>query len=387
MANIIDYVNNYGDKGFDEIEFNDVDALVFSQLAYIDFTDVVADFESDVRVSLHEVSQQFFEIHSDEEIEKQYSIIYKAINLMRQLANTKRYSGVKLLRFVNNVDDEIDKQFSAINFYVTDDLAVIAYKGTDTSITGVKESAMLSYMFPVPAQIEGLYYLQETAPRTNRDIIVLGHSKGGNLATFAAVNCSNSLKKKIKYVYEFDAPGFPKDFTERYDYVQFKDSIKSFIPQRSVFGVMLYHNNDLKIVKSLNENIKQHQADSWVIEDKDFVLESETDEVSKFIDTYIKQVSRDVGMEDIEESFDAFFEVMEDLGIVNYEALKNTSMTTWFKALGAIKGIGYEKREALFNLIKNAFKDYQSLKSKEKAERKEKEKEEKEKEKKSKDDK
>ena len=70
----------------------------------------------------------------------------------------------------------------------------MAFRGTDTSITGVKESAMLSYMFPVPAQIEALYYFQETASLTEGDVRVCGHSKGGNLAVFAAVSCSNSLK-------------------------------------------------------------------------------------------------------------------------------------------------------------------------------------------------
>lgn len=376
MANIIDYINNYGDKTFEELEFNDIDALVFSQLAYINYDKVVGEQTSDVRVSLKEASEQYFELHSEEEIAAEISIVEKAIQLLKQCANTARYSNIKLLRFVNNVDEEIDKQFSAINFYLNDELAVIAYKGTDTSLTGVKESAMLGYMFPVPAQIEGLYYLQETAPRTNRKIIVLGHSKGGNLATFAAVNCSNSLKKKITAVYEFDAPGFPLEFTQRYDYVQFKDKIKSYIPTRSIFGVMLYHNNDIKIVQSINENIKQHQVDSWVIDGKDFVLESETDEVSKFVDVYVKQLSRDLGEDNIEESFDAFFEILENLGIVNYDALKKSDVSTLFKAFLAIKSIQAEKREAVTQLVKNALKDFQALMKKERAAKKEKDNEE-----------
>ncbi len=370
MANIIDYINNYGDKTFDELEFNDIDALVFSQLAYIDYNKVVGELSSDVRVSLKEVNEQYTELHKDDNLDNEISVVLKAIQLLDQCAHTKRYSNTKLLRFVNNVDEEIDKQFSAINFYINDETAVIAYKGTDTSLTGVKESAMLGYMFPVPAQIEGLYYLQETAPRTNRRLIILGHSKGGNLATFAAVNCSNSLKKKIDAIYEFDAPGFPLEFTQRYDYIQMKEKIKSFIPTRSIFGVMLYHNNDIKIVKSLNENIKQHQVDSWVIEDKDFVLEKETDEVSKFVDVYVKKLSQDLGEESIEESFDAFFEILENLGIVNYDALKKADMSTMFKALLAIKSIKAEKREAVVSLLKNGFKDFQSLMRKERAAKK-----------------
>ena len=109
-------------------------------------------------------------------------------------ADTRRYGNTRLSSYVNNVNIKIDKQFSAVGFHLNDGSLLVAFRGTDTSITGVKESAMLSYMFPVPAQIEALYYFQETASLSEGDVRVCGHSKGGNLAVFAAVSCSNSLK-------------------------------------------------------------------------------------------------------------------------------------------------------------------------------------------------
>ena len=136
---------------------------------------------------------------------------------------------------------------SAIHFLLDDGCDVVAFRGTDVTVTGVKESAMLSYMFPVPAQIEALYYFQETCMRHSGDIILCGHSKGGNLAVFAAVNCSNSLKKRLKAVYEDDAPGFPKYFFDRYDYCHIKDKIHFFTPQGSIIGRMLFHDTELFI--------------------------------------------------------------------------------------------------------------------------------------------
>lgn len=85
---------------------------------------------------------------------------------------------------------------------------VVAFRGTDVTVTGVKESAMLSYMFPVPAQIEALYYFQETSMLHSGDIILCGHSKGGNLAVFAAVNCSNSLKSGLQPCMKMMHPAF-----------------------------------------------------------------------------------------------------------------------------------------------------------------------------------
>lgn len=93
----------------------------------------------------------------------------------------KRFQNIILCDYINNVSDDIDKQFSAIHFLLDDGCDVVAFRGTDVTVTGVKESAMLSYMFPVPAQIEALYYFQETCMRHSGDIILCGHSKGGIL--------------------------------------------------------------------------------------------------------------------------------------------------------------------------------------------------------------
>ena len=124
------------------------------------------------------------------------------------------------------INDAIDKQFAAVNFVLDQqENIVVAFRGTDVTVTGVKESAMLSYMFPVPAQIQALHYFQETAMTYKGDVRICGHSKGGNLAVFAGVSCSNSLKKRIVGVYQNDAPGFPKHFYDRYDYQQIKDKI------------------------------------------------------------------------------------------------------------------------------------------------------------------
>lgn len=227
MNNMLDYIEEYGDFSFKEKAFNEVDNLIFSQLAYTDFKDI-ADKQS---VSLLKGAKLFFAMYTQEEIENLIAISVKSADLLKKCSMTKRFSNVIMCDYINNVNDDIDKQFSAIHFLLDDGSDVVAFRGTDVTVTGVKESAMLSYMFPVPAQIEALYYFQETSMLHSGDIILCGHSKGGNLAVFAAVNCSNSLKKRIKAVYEDDAPGFPKYFFDRYDYCQIKDKIHLITPR------------------------------------------------------------------------------------------------------------------------------------------------------------
>ena len=231
MAHYEAYIARYGDRDFNEMPFNEVDGLIFSQLAYVDYAGIVGGVDAQFQTLLDDAARQYFALHPAEEIDNEIGIVQKAIYLLQLCADTRRYGNTRLSAYVNNVNIKIDKQFSAVGFHLNDGSLLVAFRGTDTSITGVKESAMLSYMFPVPAQIEALYYFQETASLTEGDVRVCGHSKGGNLAVFAAVSCSNSLKKRIRGVYEYDAPGFPEPMVHRYDYLEMRDRLFSYVPQ------------------------------------------------------------------------------------------------------------------------------------------------------------
>lgn len=366
MAHMTDYIKEYGGYTFEEKPFNEVDNLIFSQLAYVDYAGIVAGFDSDVETSLPRAAELFWSLHSEDEMEDDLSIVRKAAYLLRECAEAKRFKGTTLLRYVNNVNTRIDKQFSAVNFYLDDGTALIAFRGTDSSLTGVKESAMLSYMFPVPAQIEALYYFQETASLSRRKVRVCGHSKGGNLAVFAAVSCSNSLKKNIIAVYEDDAPGFPKEMIERYDYLQMKDRIFSFVPEDSVIGCLLEHNSSTKIVKSENDGLKQHQASSWLVENDHFVYADGRDERSLFVEKYIKKLLQDVGPENIENVFETLFGFFEDAGITDYESLKDIDLTSLIRAFSSIKGITEEERKLIEQTLRLAFADFSRMIYKEK---------------------
>lgn len=361
MGNINTYIDEYGEKSFKDAPFNEVDALIFSQLSYVNYSALVGGFDSEVEITLKDTAEGFFSLYDDKTIEEYPPIVNKAIMLLKQCSESSRYKNIKLLRFVNNVNDKIDKQFSAITFYINNNCAVIVYRGTDTSVTGVKESAMLSYMFPVPAQIQGLYYLQESGTLADRDIIVCGHSKGGNLATFSAVNCSNSLKKKIIGVYEFDAPGFNQEFINRHDYIMMQNRIFSYIPQSSIIGCLFYHNSKRQVVKSVNENLKQHQASSWVTENNKFVFVSETDDLSKFIEKYIKKLIDTVGEDNIEELFETIFDFIESTGIKDFEDMKAFDIVRFIKALNSIKSIDDDKKQLIENTIKQALKEFTGL--------------------------
>lgn len=227
---------------------------------------------------------------------------------------------------------------------------------------------MLSYMFPVPAQIESLYYFQECAMMHSGDIRIVGHSKGGNLAVFAAVNCSNSLKKRIKAVYEDDAPGFPKWFFDRYDYKQIEDKIHLYTPQGSIIGRMLYHDKKPIIVKSTNTGLKQHQVSSWVIEDDHPATEEKYDAMSDFTEDYINTLIDYVGDDDLALFFDTLEYLAESIGIDDFYDIKTIDIKKCISLIDNFSKLDEKQKDRFKQIIKKASADFAKEYISEKAE-------------------
>jgi hypothetical protein len=355
MQGLLEYISDYGNFSFDEKPFNAIDGLIFSQLVYTDFDGII---QNDNKVFLCDAAMKFFAKHTDEEIENLIGISVKSAKLLMSCAKTRRFGWVQLCYYVNNVNDEIDKQFAGINFLLDDDNVLIAFRGTDVTVTGVKESAMLSYMFPVPAQIEALYYFQETAMLSKGNIYVCGHSKGGNLAVFAAVNCSNSLKKRIVGVYEYDAPGFPKWFFERYDYKQIEDKIHLYTPQTSIIGRMLHHNVKPIIFESINSGLKQHQVSSWVIDGDDFITFDKYDYTSDFAAEYFNKLIDYVGYDDLELFFDTLEYVLLKMGVDDFYDMKSIDIKKAIGLIDSVATLDDEHKERFKGILKKIISDF-----------------------------
>lgn len=353
MQYLTQYLNRYGSFTFDEKKLCELDALIFSQLAYIDFDGVVEN----EAITLENAVSKYFSLHSQQDIDSLIGISEKAVRLLELCAKTLRFGQVKICNFVNNINDEIDKQFSGVEFLLGDDV-VVAFRGTDITVTGVKESAMLSYMFPVPAQIEALHYFQESAMTCNARVYACGHSKGGNLAVFACVNCSNSLKKHIAGVYEFDAPGFPKWFFERYDYAQIKDRLHFYAPESSIFGRMLSHDVEPVVVQSVNSGLKQHQVSSWVIDNGSFVRCESFDSFSDYAAEYFNDLIEYVGEDDLEVFFDTLEVIAQNMQINDYYDLKSIDFRRISRLVDSVQNADEAQKERFKQILKKAFSDF-----------------------------
>lgn len=352
---MFDYIEKYGSCDFIEKPFNEIDSLIFSQLIYNDFKGIIG--KGDI-FTLAEVADMFFKKNTDEDIDGLIDVAKRASKLLALCSNTKRYGSVVVSDYIDNVNDSIDKQIAAANFLLTDDSLMVAFRGTDASVAGFKESAMLAYMFPIPAQIEALHYFQETAMVHDGYVRLCGHSKGGNLAIYACVNCANSLQRKISGVYTFDSPGFPEWFFDRYDYKQVEDKLNIYAPQGSLVGRALTMAKQPVIVVSDAKQGKQHNVATWSVIDDHFETTDSFTEESDKLSAYFNDLVEYIGDKDLEVFYDALEQTANELGITDFYDLKKVDVSLLTIFVDSIQILSPEQKERLMALARKVMADF-----------------------------
>jgi len=212
---------------------------------------------------------------------------------------------------------------------------------------------MLFFLKEIPAQKHALAYLKNFfAQHPKQKVILAGHSKGGNLAIYAASQIEQSLQHRITAVYTYDSPGLHKELTQTEGYQRIMDRTKVLIPQGSIIGMMLEIPNHQIIVNSTAlGGIAQHDTFSWQIEDKHFVQLDKTNSDSQQVDTTFKEWVATVPDEELQLYFDLFFGTILDAGINSINDLSS------FKAIEHIhhlfvqaQSLNPEERETMGRL-------------------------------------
>ena len=235
MGTLFDYVAWRGDLTFSQAPFNEVDSLIFALLSYVEYKGAVSETHGAEPISLQTVANNFFARNPDPKKVSIGLIVPKEIiQLLRVAKGSKRFRGVGMTGYVNQIDLDAQMQFSAVTFCLETGDRVVAFRGTDDSIVGWKEDFNMSFMDVVPAQRRALEYLNEAAKSTRGNLYVTGHSKGGNLSVYAAVHTDATTKKRLAGVWNHDGPGFRDSILNDPNYLDIKPQIKTFLPQSSL---------------------------------------------------------------------------------------------------------------------------------------------------------
>ena len=262
--NVFAYLRWRGDLTFTDAHFCEVDNLILSMVCYLNFEGLIDGQIDGEPVLLSEAVSEYAKRSTSHYLGAMVSP--EMIHLAHAVVASRRFRHTKVVGFTNEVDEEKHIQFCAMTYLLPDGSLFVAYRGTDDNIIGWKEDFMLAFTSPVPAQIRAVEYLEKVAEVFPVSQIRLGgHSKGGNLAFYAAACATPLVQHQIVNAYSNDGPGFLPEFFATEGYLAIEKRLVSFVPQSSIVGALLHSPKHYHVIHSTQKTVLQHDPFSWTV--------------------------------------------------------------------------------------------------------------------------
>lgn len=293
MATSKDFIKKYGDKTFSELPFTDVDNLLLCEIFYMPFEKVLYKGFNDKPVLFSDACKKVFAYNGYKHISPGFLMNNYISQKMMALAETVRYKDVKVYACESVFGTEPAVQFAAMTFILPDDTKVVIYRGTDDTWVGWKEDLDIYTKKGIPSHKLCVDYLERVAKDfPDGDIIICGHSKGGNVALHSALYCDESVRNRIERVYNNDGPGFYSyNYIESKPYNEIINKYRHFVPDCSFVGMLLVHDDDYIPVKSTRLlGMLQHDLATWKIKGTQLLTRDDLTFVARVTDLVLKKM-------------------------------------------------------------------------------------------------
>lgn len=313
MTNLLDYVRWRGDLTLAERPFNVVDNLVLAALAYLDLRAVVPGEGAGTAVPLAQ-AQAALDLDpldplldfGDDDPRRLTAV---PVQLLTDMARSARFAGALLSDYVDVVDPTARTQFAALTVHLDDGTSYVAFRGTDNTIMGWREDFALSFQL-VPAQTRALDYLRARLAQRDRPLRVGGHSKGANLALYAATSLAEHDQEALVAVYCNDGPGLSPQVLDEAGLARLSGRVTKIVPEFAVIGMLFDGGSPQRIVASDARGLGQHDVMTWQVEGADLVerphLSPRAALLSRAFDSWLK----DATDADRQAFTDAFFDAL-----------------------------------------------------------------------------
>ncbi|MBF1049943.1 Mbeg1-like protein [Peptostreptococcus sp.] len=352
MNNIMDYLDWRGDIGFDQDGLNEVDNLIFSMVAYLNF-DMIRGAQT-----IEEASKAYKDSKKRGTSKESRDFIKKIERLLDKLAKTQRYRGVTISDYMYKYDHDNESQFCAMTFRFGDWIYV-AYRGTDESLVGFKEDFNMCFSAPVMAQKDAVAYLRQVLNKyRDQEVYTGGHSKGGNLAVYSHVGIDGEYRKRIVKIFNNDGPGFTEEILKTPAYRETAKKVIKLLPHGSVVGILMDDEEEYSIVKAKGDNgIVQHDGFNWDIKGTKFVKKDKFTDQSIRINQTLKLWLASLDREERNKFIDEFYGLI--VKSTDASILGDISGKEIQSALAIVKNINSmdeESKEILVSAIKKLLK-------------------------------
>lgn len=313
MAHLIDYLEKVENLTFDQEPLNILDKVCINEIGYLTYEKWLTASDLKKPINLHDFAE-------GKELNPDYSFMVtkERVELAEAIVRSRRFASLSLSNYRSVLDKEVEKQFAAMIFSLPElDYHQLVFRGTDDSVIGWKEDFQLTYSREIPAHRSAMTFLEDYLPNLSGRITVSGHSKGGNLALYSAVQSSTSLREKIAELLLLDSPGLMKSLLEKPSYQELKARMTVIRPQDSVVGVMLYWDRPAQLVAAEGIGFAQHNALTWEVDlaGNDFVYEDQPTELSQRLEETFQEWIETLPNQELKQGCDLVFDTILDSGI------------------------------------------------------------------------
>lgn len=317
MANILNYMRWRGDLPFSINKFNSIDAAFFATFVYLPFPTI------NKKILLSDLASEY--INNQDMLKKVNDYEKEQLQL---IPFCKRYGDLEILDWTNMIKTNPPVQFSAATFRLNKNTILVAFRGTDGSMIGIKEDIDLSFHPKTSGLTVAKHYLQRIATQFNNDnIYIVGHSKGGMFSQYAAIFASQFIQDRIIKVYSFDGPGLMHNYYSPSKYKEVLPKFITYIPEGSIFGLMLDHPEHVLVVKSNANMLKQHNIIQWEVARNGFVLASNgLTNASRILRHSFISVNTKIPINDRESLWMAIFSALESQNVVDFSQLRDSKL-------------------------------------------------------------
>lgn len=262
--NCLDYLDQWGDQSFLEAPFCEIDSLILSVCAYAPFEGVLPGLDASETMPLVDATAI---LSTQPGWDRTGPLMAHRIpRLVEKAAQCPRFAQLPLGCFESILHEGPDVQFAAVTYFLPDGTLYLAFRGTDDTLTGWEESFRMTFSAPIPGQKLAEEYLTQVAQKHPGRLRLGGHSKGGNLALWAAIHASADFRRRILRASSFDGPGFTQDLTNTAAYRALAPRLFTFVPQASLVGALLHQDKHCQLIRSHGKGVAgQHDPFTWEV--------------------------------------------------------------------------------------------------------------------------
>lgn len=347
MATINGYLDYNKNRSFKDFAFNEADILCLNELGYFCFEELDASIDFSKEVNLHEVLMPY--VTGEKPFNHSFLVTEERVKLLQKVVASKRFVNLNLSNYVNDVDAEYERQFSAMVFTLPEiNHHQLVFRGTDDTMIGWKEDFKLTYVQEIPAHRAAVAYLEAYFEKYAGKVTVSGHSKGGNLALYAVAHVNDLLREQIEKVYMLDAPGLQEKGLESDGYKAIRERVTVIRPEESIVGIMLYNDIEPIVVKSNASGIMQHAVTSWQFNEEtgELILAERQTDLSQNLEKTFKQWMKELSSQELKILFDILFDTLMSSGIhsINDVTIDREFGAKLATSIASFYSIGTEKK-------------------------------------------